>query len=237
MSVLPFVVIAAIIGLVAFGVVRSRKLARDRREALAGLAGELGMGFDPARDTSHDDRYANFEVFRRGQSRAAFNTIAGETEIAGGRHAVVMGDFIYRVSRESGKSRRTTTHIFSYAIIQSPYPGVTDLLIRPESVFDKIGAAIGFEDIDFESAEFSKKFLVKSPDKRFAYDVITPNMMEMLLAEGKPPIIDLERGMLLLTDGRRRWQPEQFREHLAFADTFFGLWPDHVVLGLFERSR
>jgi hypothetical protein len=41
---------------------------------------------------------------------------------------------------------------------------------------------VGIEDIDFESAEFSSKFCVKSPDRRWAYDVIHPRLMEFLLA-------------------------------------------------------
>lgn len=36
-------------------------------------------------------------------------------------------------------------------------------------------------DIDFESAKFSKRYFVRAADKQFAYEVITPQMMEFLL--------------------------------------------------------
>ncbi len=36
-------------------------------------------------------------------------------------------------------------------------------------------------DIDFESAKFSKRYFVRADDKQFAYEVITPQMMEFLL--------------------------------------------------------
>ena len=39
-----------------------------------------------------------------------------------------------------------------------------------------------YQDIKFESAEFSKTFCVRSPDKKFAYDVCNAQMMEYLLA-------------------------------------------------------
>ena len=53
--------------------------------------------------------------------------------------------------------------------------------IRAEHWGDKLVQAIGFDDIDFESAEFSRKFFVKSPDKRWAYDVIHQETMDYLL--------------------------------------------------------
>jgi hypothetical protein len=55
------------------------------------------------------------------------------------------------------------------------------LFIRPEGFFDKVTEFVGLEDIDFESAEFSQKFFVKSPDRRWAYDVLHQKTMEMML--------------------------------------------------------
>jgi len=104
-------------------------------------------------------------------------------------------------------------------------------LIRPEGVWDKLAAAFGFDDIDFESAEFSRKFLVKAGDKRFAYDVLHPRMMEFLLAEA-PPMIDIEDGDLCLSDGRKRWTPEQFEAQLAFARRFAEQLPRHLLQDL-----
>ncbi|MCZ6810529.1 MAG: hypothetical protein O7D97_00875, partial [Planctomycetota bacterium] len=95
-----------------------------------------------------------------------------------------------------------------------------DLLIRREGMFDKLAGAFGFDDIDFESAEFSKRFYVKSPDKRFAYDVIHPRMMEFLLG-GDPPTVDIEAGRCCLSDGRHHWSPEGFGATLNWVIEFF----------------
>src|SRR5204862_1433100 len=103
------------------------------------------------------------------------------------------GDFTYKETSGSGKDERTTTYEFSYLLIRLPYGNVPDLLIRPEGFFDKLAAMIGFSDINFESAEFSRRFLVKSSDKKFAYDVIDPRMMDFLLAT-RPFPIDLHQG-------------------------------------------
>ena len=233
-----FVILAPV--LIAVGCVAAYfawKQEQQRKADLASLAGELGLTFDPSRDPDHDERYANFEIFRRGHSRAAYNTLTGSHTINGVSHTLVMGDFTYKVTSNNGKNRSTTTYRFSYAIVHLPLPGVPDLHIRPEHIFDKIGSALGFDDIDFESAEFSRKFMVQSNDKRFAYDVVTPAMMEFLLAtRGNAPAIDLEHGMLCLAQGNRRWTPQQFRATLTFADTFLNLWPEHVVADLNSRA-
>ncbi len=57
-----------------------------------------------------------------------------------------------------------------------------DLTIRREGLFTKVAEVFGYQAIKFESAEFSKTFCVRSPDKKFAYDVCNATMIEYLLA-------------------------------------------------------
>lgn len=235
-GVVPVLIALAVVGLVIAAAVAERRASRLRQQALAQLAVELGLAFDTGRDTAHDERYSNFEIFRRGHSRAAYNTMSGEAEIAGRPHRLVMGDFTYKVTSSNGKTTTTTTYRFSYLILHLPLPIVPDLLIRPEHLFDKLGSALGFDDIDFESAEFSRRFFVKSPDKRFAYDVVTPAVMEYLLARKGAGAIDIEHGMLALSDGTRRWTAQEFRDRLGFVDGFLSLWPEHVRRDLQTRG-
>ncbi len=231
MAGLPIILIVVAVLAIAVVVYLSYLAAKRRREALAALAGELGWRFDPSRDRSHDDEYAHFEIFRRGHSRAAYNTLFGELEIYRRSGPAKMGDFTTKITTSTGKSTQTHTYRFSYLIVHLPFAGVPDLLIRREGMFDKLAGAFGFDDIDFESAEFSKRFYVKSPDKRFAYDVIHPRMMEFLLA-GDPPTVDMEAGRCCLSDGRHRWSPEEFGATLNWVIEFFDRWPDHVTAEL-----
>ena len=223
--ILAVLFVAALVGL---GIYLSHKAAQKRRDELAALAAELGWSFDPAKDKSHDDRYTQFEVFRQGHSRAAYNTLQGNLTVDGRAFPAVMGDFTYAVTRSNGKTTTTTVYRLSYLIVHLPFAGVPDLFIRPENFMDKFAAAIGFDDIDFESAEFSRKFIVKSDDKRFAYDVIHPQMMEFLM-EAEPPTIDLQRGECCLHRGERCWSPAEFEANLGWAADFFAKWPRHVV--------
>jgi len=228
---LKVILIIGGIGLVCFIAYLAWLAEKKRREALAALAGRLSWRFDPARDRDHDEHYAHFEIFRRGHGRAAYNTLTGDLQVNGRPCPVKMGDFVYKVTRHSGKSRRTTTYRFSYVILHLPFANVPDLLIRREGMFDKLAGAFGFDDIDFESAEFSRRFHVKSPDKKFAYDVIHVRMMEFLLA-GEAAAIDIERGRCCVSDGRHRWEPQQFEDKLAWIRGFLDLWPEHVIARL-----
>ncbi len=222
------ILLPIILVLIAVGAYYSYQRQKKRREALGLLAGELGWRFVPEKDHAHDDEYAHYEIFRHGHSRYAYNTLVGSLRVDGTPWPAKMGDFHYQTTSSNGKSTTTHTHRFSYLILQLPYVRLSDLLIRREGMFDAVKNLFGFDDIDFESAEFSRRFFVKSSDKRFAYDVIHPGMMEFLLASDAPTV-DVERGRCCLSDGRRTWTPERYQATLAWASRFFELWPNHLV--------
>jgi hypothetical protein len=203
---------------------------QKRMQALEALARRRGWRFWPGEDASHSHEYAHFEIFRRGHSRVARNTLTGAIDTGRGEWAFKAGDFRYKVTSGSGKSRRTSTYHFSYLIVHLPWT-TPPLLIRPEGVFDKLLGALGFDDIDFESEEFSRRFHVAGPDKRFAYDVCHPRAIELLL-QARAPLLDLENGRCCLSDGARRWEPDQFELWVAFAQRFFALWPEHLAVEL-----
>jgi hypothetical protein len=58
-------------------------------------------------------------------------------------------------------------------LVSSPYP-LEVMEISPEKSDSKT-------DVDFESIEFNESFKVQADDKRWAYDVITPRVMDHLL--------------------------------------------------------
>lgn len=227
LHILIFAGIAILVGVGGYFAYLQEK---KRREALSALAKELGWRFDPARDRGHDSEYSCFEVFRRGHSRSAFNTLTGTFEIDGRIYQAKAGDFTYKVTTHNGKSSSTTTYRFSYIIIHMPWR-TPDLLIRREGLFDKLAGVFGFGDINFESAEFSRRFHVRSPDRKFAYDVLHPRMIEFMLSSN-PPVIDIEFGRCCITDGTRRWQPDEIRLRLSWLFEFFEQWPKHLKVDL-----
>lgn len=224
LPVLIILVVAAVIAAIVFGAVQAQK----RRDQLIQIAAQLGLRFEPGRDRDHDDEFSQFEIFRSGSDRAAFNTLRGSATLADRPAQVRMGDYRYTTTSGTGKNRTTTVHTFSYFICQLPFPRTSDLLIRTENIFDKIAGVFSGADIDFESSEFSRRFYVASSDRRFAYDVIHPRMMEFLL-ETDPSCVDIEYGWLCMTRGQSRWKPEQFSHALSWADAFLSRWPEHLV--------
>lgn len=235
MEALPFIIFAVFFVLVIVGAIYGHQRAKQRREALAALAGRHGWRFDPERDRNHHRQFKQHSAFRRGSGRYAYNSLFGELELPEARWPFKAGDYHYetRSTDKDGKSR-TSHHHFSYLLVRTPYADVPDLTLRPEHFFDKVSATFGFDDIDFESVEFSKKFHVKSTDKRFAYDVVHARMMEFLLAT-RGPVLALQDGVCCVTQGGV-WKPEQFGERLGWTREFFEKWPRHLVAELESRQ-
>ncbi len=224
-----FIAVAVI---AVIGMIMAHRAARERCEALRALAGERGLAFEPGRQPP-DSPHRLFDEFKRGHSRAVLNTMRGELELFGRPCACILGDFEYKVTSGSGKDRRTSTYRFSYTLLRIPW-AIPTLALRRENVLDKVAGALGFDDIDFESEEFSRRFHVKCKDKKFAYDVIHPRMMEFLLSADVPEL-DFSGPWCCITRGSGRWAPQAFRDTLAFAGRYFGQWPDHLVAELETR--
>lgn len=211
------ILIAALIGYAAWAGEKSRRLA------LEGLATRLGLGFDPSPDRNLHHEYAH-AVFKKGHSRKATNNLWGVMELAGYPVQVRMGDYYY----VTGHGKHRTTHRISYAAFHLPFRGLPNLLIRKEHIGDKLIGGIGFDDIDFESEEFSRTFWVKSDDKKFAYDVIHPRMMEFLLG-GPTPHVEIANGVCLILEGWGRWDTETFEGAPGWFQEFLQRWPEHLV--------
>jgi len=225
-----FFVIIAIVGLlliVVLGIYSYRK-QEARRQSLSALATKFGWVFDSSEKYDHDDEFSQFSMFTTGDSRFAFNRLLGTCPIGDHAWPMQMGDYHYQQTTGTGKKRRTSTYHFSYLLLTLPYQSVPDLTIREEGFFDRLSAFVGFDDIDFESVEFSKRFHVKGSDKRFVYDVIHPRMMEFLLYS-RPLTVDIQSGVCCFTEDRKCWSAEEFESRLGWATEFFEHWPRHLT--------
>ncbi len=173
---MPFVIVAVFVIIVIstiYGVIQSRK----RQEGLFELAQRMGLDFGAAEDREIADRYGFLKQLAEGENRYACNVLSGTFQ----RNQVLAFDYHYETYTEGKGGRQTHHHWFSFFILSLPaiFP---DLTIRRENLITKVVEVFGYQDIKFESAEFSKAFCVRSPDKKFAYDVCNAQMMEYLLA-------------------------------------------------------
>jgi hypothetical protein len=182
-------VVAAVIGGAIYSVIANRK----RREEIFGLAARLGLNFSAENDPGLADRFGFLDKLAQGSNRYAFNVLSGDYR----QNQVLVFDYHYEThSTDSKGNRQTHHHYFSFFILLLPaqFP---ELKITREGLLSKIAQALGYEDIDFESAEFSRTFCVRSKDRKFAYDVCHAQMMEYLLAN-RDLSIEIEGSALAL---------------------------------------
>jgi len=190
--VIFFLVAAAIITLAVLGAMAARK----RREELAMLAARLGLNYRADEDYDMADRFEFLDALAQGSNRYAYNVLSGTHQ----GHEVLVFDYHYETHSTDSKGRHQTHHHhFSFFILMLPQ-SFPELRITREGFLSKIAQAFGYDDIDLESAEFSRAFCVRSKDKKFAYDVCNGQMMEYLLANRDLSIEIEDRAIALAFD-------------------------------------
>jgi len=214
MEVLIPIFVVLIVGLAIYGFYAAAR----RRKVLGAWARGKGLSFDASKDRGMDNRFAGFKCLRRGHSRYAYNIMRGRWA---GRELLA---FDYHYTTGSGKNR--SDHYFSAVIVTAGLP-LKPLLIRREGFFDKVTEFLGWDDIDFESAEFSRKFFVTSPDKRWAYDVIHQRMMDYLMS-GPPCTVRFDSRHVIAHQSKR-YSPAEFEAAAEFVCGMLDHLPDYLV--------
>lgn len=175
MPVFMFLAIFAVIGIFIY---LGHLAEKKRQEALRAAAAALGLSYSREKDRDLASHYGFIDRMRQGSNRYAFDVIRGVYR----NNSVIAFDYHYEThSTDSKGNRQTHHHYLSFYILtlDRPFP---ELKISREGFFSKIAQVFGYDDIDFESHEFSRKFCVRSPDKKFAYDICNARMIEYLLA-------------------------------------------------------
>jgi len=200
----------------------------QRRQKLADWACKRGLQFNYVKFYRLDGRFGEFACLRRGDNRYAYNTMEGDWS---GRRFI---GFDYHYETASDDGRQCQRHHLSAVILESEIL-LKPLLIRPKNVFDMATEFFGYDDIDFEftdidfeSAEFTRRFRVKAQDKRWAYDVIHQRTMEFLLSQ--PTFM-----FVLRFDFRRviayrgsTFTPTEFEQAAEVIRGILDLLPDYV---------
>jgi hypothetical protein len=86
--------------------------------------------------------------------------------------------FTYRYVTGSGKDR--TPHRLHVVTMSLP-AFLPTLTLTPEGAGAKLANLVGGQDLSFESDDFNRAWRVECGMEKFAYDVITPRLMERLL--------------------------------------------------------
>jgi len=217
------VFIVLMIVVVIVGAVFAHRAAKKRQAALLVWSVQNGLSYDRDEDRSLEDRFPLHKCLREGSKRYAENVMEGQSDGRG----VCAFDYHYETySTDSKGHRQTNHHHFSAVVLDSGLP-LESLFIRSESFLDKITEFVGYDDIDFELTEFSNKFYVKAPDRKWAYEVLHQGTMEFLL---ESPRFTLEMaGPWLMARRTGRFKAEQFSEALGVAAGILDRLPRYLL--------
>jgi hypothetical protein len=195
---------------------------KKRREGFIAWAAANDFEFDPNRSRELGRRLSFLDKLNQGSNRYAYDYLHGDYQ----GYSADAFTYHYETYSTNSKGHRQTHHHHLGIIaikIEQPFP---ELHIQPEGFFSKIGQFLGFDDIDFESVEFSKKFAVKSGDKKLAYDFCNTGMMEYLLKH-QGTALELDGDTLALYD-THRLEPDELDYYLQHLIKIRSLMPDYL---------
>jgi hypothetical protein len=172
------------------------------------LADRLGLRFDPAQNYVLADDYAFLHHLARGENRYACNVLSGPYR----QSEILAFDYHYEISEKGADNELSRTHYYSTAVMVLMPAYFPELLIAPQGLLSKTTELFGGGDINFESAEFSRAFSVRSRDKRFAYDVCNGQVIDYLLANRD---LDLQiQNCVLALVSDTQWLAKQVEDNL-----------------------
>ena len=214
---------AAFLAVAVLGVVFSYLAAKKRREELATYAASRGWRYEVDQPLLVD-RFTG-PPFGLGFGRRAYNALYGSHD---GRDLVSF-DYEYKTQTSDGKQTTTHVHVFSVlglsmGVLMPP------LSVDPENLLDRfVGRLVG-NDIDLESEDFNRAFTVSCTDRKFASDVLHPQMMEYLLQHRDLGWRFEQDSMLVIAQGKRT--PAQIDATIEVMDGITDRIPEFVWLRL-----
>lgn len=202
-------------------------LKKRRREGFALAATQLGLQYAP------EDPFGTlaepFALFEKGDGRGVENVVWGRWQELDVR---LFDYWYYDESTDSKGNRSRTYHRFN-CVIAPVDAACSRLVIEHENLGSRLASALTFRDIQFESEEFNRTYLVRSPDAKFANDIIDARMMEWLLANGDGYSFEVEADRMLCFC--RKLGPMEMVPLLGTAKAFREHIP-RVVYSLYPRT-
>ena len=172
------VFIVLFIVLVIVGAVFAHRAAKKRQAALVLWATTNGFSLDMGQDHALESRFPLHKCLREGSE-----SLRRERDGGGAwrpRHLRLRLPLRDPLDELEGAAPDAPPQLLGRGRRHGP-ARCKPLIIRPENFLDKIAEFVGFDDIDFELTEFSSKFYVKAPDRKWAYEVLHQATMEFLL--------------------------------------------------------
>jgi Protein of unknown function (DUF3137) len=166
-------------GFVLLGVLSTLAWKRkgDRVRELERLAAANGFFFSPV------DLWAStrvpFNAFRLGNRTFVENVCLGQG--ADGA-ALRVFDLTSWEEKQTDEGTERSHHRNLTCCLTETDGSFPHLVLQPETLATRVLGKLGMPDLDFESEEFNRRFVVSSEDERFARLFVDPRIMDLLLS-------------------------------------------------------
>ena len=146
---------------------------RRRTQGLRDAAFRLGLNFLETDPTLEAAEFRSLPLFQKGHSHRIWNIVRGSDELI----------FGYRYTTGGGRSSSTHTQtVYASRVAGRNLPRFE---LKPERLFDRIKAALGGQDIDFEEdPDFSKGYRLQGSDEAEVRRVFGMAVRAQLRTEG-----------------------------------------------------
>ncbi len=219
-----FILITVAVVVITCGLIwLSRWMEEKKRAAFRALAAKLNFIYQPEMNHGLATQYAFLTKLNTGSNRYASHILRGTS----GGFELLAFDHHHETYTTDSKGNRTTHHYHHSVYVLNLPRDFPKLTVYPEGIFSKIAQAFGYDDIDFESAEFSRAFCVRSPDKRFAYDVCHALAIEFLL-ENRSMGLEIDSTTLASID-EGALSSTEVESRLARLIAFRKLMPEYLL--------
>ncbi|WP_155829975.1 DUF3137 domain-containing protein [Glycomyces tenuis] len=158
-----------------------------------------------------------------------------------GCHEVAAFQYSGRLSERGrvGLIRDRRRVLITCVAVRLPAPRL-ELLIIPGTAFDQATQRAGFAPVGlrYENPRFNERFRVTAENERFAHDVLTPRMMEWMLADplaSQRPL--MVRGAFLITWHKEPITLEPLDSLIGMLGGFLDRVPGHVWTQPLMRPR
>ncbi len=170
--------VVAVFALVVFVVVRHFKEVRKRREDLALWAAQ--RGFEYSQKDPHNLVGLDFHLFTEGDGRGCENVLTGTWE----GMSVRLADYWYYTENNDSRGHSSRSYERFSILLTTIDAALPHVRIGHENLLSRLIDKLGFDDIQFESEQFNRRFRVLADDRQFAYKLVDARMIEWLLNVG-----------------------------------------------------
>jgi len=206
---IPIAVVAAVL---IYAYLKEKK----RTENLQAVAADLGLSFTKKADASVVDQALQFHLFNQGRrsSRQVYNHMHGN------KNNVDIQVFDYRYTVGSGKN--SSTFYQTVLAIKSDQMNMPSFRMTPEDFFDRLGTALGMQDIDFDShPDFSKRYLLKGTNEQHIRTFFTPAILNFFEQDPTKWSVEGSDNQMILYRHNRRMKDADYTDFIKKGLGFF----------------